>query len=203
MTSPKVGLCIVLNSGMSHLRQLISLIESKEKKTLEQIELPYKRTDLDPVLSANTLDYHFGKLHRGYVDRYNAGEGDADFNEAGAFLHNILFAQFQAPKTANKPHGASLELINRKHGGFGQLQKAMEKEAMSIQGSGWVYMSRSGEIKTIKNHQIKRDIALLVDWWEHAWALDYQHDKAKYLKNIWRVINWEVINRNIYGGTRS
>ena len=69
--------------------------------------------------------------------------------------------------------------------------------AMKIQGSGWVYMSRTGDIKTITNHQVKRDIALLIDWWEHAWALDYQSDKAKYLNNIWRIINWEVVNQRL------
>jgi len=68
---------------------------------------------------------------------------------------------------------------------------------MSIQGSGWVYLSYSGKLKTIKNHQIKNDILLLIDWWEHAWALDYQADKVKYLKNIWRIINWSVINNRL------
>ncbi len=202
MISLKDASLIAINSRMSTLRQLISLVESKTKTELVQADLPYKRTDLDPVLSQDTLDYHYGKLYRGYVDRYNANEGDSDFNEAGAYLHNIYFTQFQAPKAGNKPHGASLELINRKFGNYPKFQKAIEKEAMAIQGSGWVYMSRSGEIKTIKNHQIKRDIALLIDWWEHAWALDYQADKARYLKNTWRVINWETVNRRIYGGVK-
>lgn len=187
---------------MSTIRQLISLVESKEKKDLVQATLPYKRTDLDPVKSKDTLDYHYGTLYRGYVDRYNAGEGDADFNEAGAFLHNIYFTQLQPPGSGNKPAGASAELIDRKFGTYLDFQKQLEKEAMAIQGSGWVYLSRSGEIKTIKNHQIKKDIALLIDWWEHAWALDYQADKAKYLKNIWRIINWETVNRRIYGGIK-
>jgi superoxide dismutase len=61
-------------------------------------------------------------------------------------------------------------------------------------------MSRSGEIKTIKNHQIKNDIALLIDWWEHAWAKDYSSNKAKYLDNIWRCINWDKVNIRIYAG---
>jgi Fe-Mn family superoxide dismutase len=68
---------------------------------------------------------------------------------------------------------------------------------MTIQGSGWIYMSRSGEIKIIKNHQIKKDIALLIDWWEHAWALDYQSDKKSYLENIWRIINWDIVNTRL------
>ena len=68
---------------------------------------------------------------------------------------------------------------------------------MSIQGSGWVYLSKSGKIKTIKNHEIKKDIVLLIDWWEHAWALDYQSDKKSYLNNIWSIINWDAINDKI------
>ena len=68
---------------------------------------------------------------------------------------------------------------------------------MKIQGSGWIYLSKSGKIKTIVNHEIRKDIFLLVDWWEHAWALDYQSDKAKYLENIWKIINWDVINSRL------
>jgi superoxide dismutase len=58
-------------------------------------------------------------------------------------------------------------------------------------------LSTSGEIKTIRNHAVRTDIALLIDWWEHAWALDYQSEKEKYLDNIWRIVNWEVINERI------
>ena len=68
---------------------------------------------------------------------------------------------------------------------------------MGIQGSGWIYMDTSGAIKTIKNHKVVKNIALLVDWWEHAWALDYQADKAKYLVNTWKIINWNIINDRI------
>jgi Fe-Mn family superoxide dismutase len=188
---------------MLNIRDLVTLVEAKSKKDqLQQTALPHSRKDLYPVMSEETLDYHYGKLYKGYVDRYNSGEGDPDFNEAGAFLHDIWFTQFQEPGGANRPTGASEALINRKFGDFDKFKAAVEEEAMKIQGSGWVYMSRSGEIKTIKNHQIKRDIALLIDWWEHAWVLDYQADKTKYLKNLWRIINWEVINRRIYGGVK-
>lgn len=185
---------------MESLRNIITLVETKEKQTLELASLPYKRTELDPVMSEATLDYHYGKLAKGYVERYNSGDGDPEFNEAGAYLHNIFFPQLQPPKGGNQPNGASEALINRRYGNFVSFQKKIEEEAMKIQGSGWIYMSRNGDVKIIKNHQIKKDIALLIDWWEHAWALDYQSDKAKYLKNIWRCINWETVNRRIYSG---
>jgi len=181
------------------IRNLINLVEAKGKE-LELAKLPYTRGALAPVMSQRTIDYHYGKLAKGYVERFNKGEGDATFNEAGAFLHNIFFPQLQSPKNTNSPTGASLALINRKFGSFNDFKEKMKTEAMKIQGSGWIYMSRTGEIKTIKNHQIKNDIALLIDWWEHAWALDYGADKAKYFDRIWRCINWNKVNTRIYAG---
>lgn len=183
------------------MRDLISLTE--EKKKLELKKLPYSMTALSPVMSKATIENHYGKLARGYVDRYNKGEGDATFNEAGAYLHNIFFPQLRAPKNGNSPSGASLALINRHFGSFNDFKKDFEEEAMKLQGSNWIYLSRDGKIKTIKNHQKRTDIALLVDWWEHAWVTDYGADKKRYLKNIWRIINWEYVNRRIYAGDRA
>ena len=182
---------------MTTVRDLITIVESHEKTELYLAKLPYKKDELAPVMSEDTINYHYGKLARGYVDRYNNGEGDRYFNESGAFLHNIFFPQLKAPKGSNKPTEASAELINKKYTNFNNFKKEFTETAMAIQGSGWVYMSRTGDIKTIKNHAIKQDIALLVDWWEHAWALDYQSDKSKYLNNIWRCINWDVVNQRL------
>ena len=78
-----------------------------------------------------------------------------------------------------------------------KFKDAIEKTAMAIQGSGWVYLSTDGKIKTIVNHEIKKDILLLIDWWEHAWSLDYQWDKERYLDNIWKIINWDVCNERL------
>jgi len=60
-------------------------------------------------------------------------------------------------------------------------------------------MDNRGEIRVIKNHEYKDNmkIVLLIDWWEHAWFLDYQSDKKKYLQNIWRIIDWDVINQRL------
>jgi Fe-Mn family superoxide dismutase len=168
-----------------------------DKDRLTQLQLRYAKGDLDPVISEETINYHYGKLYKTYVDRYNKGEGDPDFNEAGAFLHRIYFEQFQLPTTSNDPNGLAETLVLKHYSDFDELKSEFEKAAMAIQGSGWVYLARNGQIKTIKNHQIRSDIVLLIDWWEHAWALDYQADKAKYLKNIWRIIDWNVINNRL------
>jgi Fe-Mn family superoxide dismutase len=74
------------------------------------------------------------------------------------------------------------------------MKDEFEKVAMSLQGSNWVYLADNGTIKTIKNHEVRNDILLLVDWWEHAWILDYGSDKKKYLNEQWKIINWNVIN---------
>lgn len=169
------------------------LQEGKEHK-LTIKPLPYEPSDLDPAVSKETIEYHYENLAKAYAKRYNAGEGDADFNEAGVFLHNILFQQYQKPSNDNLPTGEILEFIEKHFKTFKDFKEAFAKAAMGIQGSGWAYLARDGKIKTIVNHEIKKDIILLVDWWEHAWALDYQADKKSYLKNQWTIMNWEHIN---------
>jgi len=111
------------------------------------------------------------------------------------------FGNLTPPRAANKPTEAAGELINSVYGSFDSFKQAVEKEAMAIQGSGWVYMDTAGKLHTIPNHEYKKGmkIALLIDWWEHAWALDYQQDKAKYLNNIWRIIDWSVVNDRLIG----
>ena len=179
------------------LRKAINLIETKSKNDLKLIELPYAKTALSPVLGQKSLDNHYSKLAKGYVDRYNNGEGDPAFNEAGAYLHNQFFSQFRSPRPANKPHGPSQSIIERKYGTFDKFKEEFASQAMKLQGSGWVYMSKLGDIKTIKNHAKRNDIALLIDWWEHAWFDDYGTNKAKYISNIWRIIDWNVINSRL------
>jgi len=180
------------------IAEFINLVEAttREKK-LETTPLPYGEKDLDPVMSKATLDYHYEHLAKGYARRYNAGEGNADFNRAGSFLHNKFFPQLRPPKAPNRPKGAVLALIESKFDDFDAFKDAVKTEAMKIQGSGWIYLSTSGDIKTIKNHQVRTDICLLIDWWEHAWALDYQSDKERYLDNIWKIINWDVCNERL------
>ena len=180
---------------LPYLREHIDLVEASTRPAkLETTPLPYGEKDLDPVMSKETINYHYEHLAKGYAKRYNAGEGNADFNRAGSFLHNKFFPQLRSPRPGNKPKGASAELIENKYKTFEDFQAAVKDAAMKIQGSGWVYMSTGGDIKTIANHAVRTDIALLIDWWEHAWALDYQSDKEKYLDNIWKIIDWNVVN---------
>ena len=181
-----------------NIRDHINILEATTRPAkLETTPLPYGEKDLEPVLSKESLEYHYGHLARGYAKRYNAGEGDPEFNRAGSFLHNKFFPQFRKPKSGNRPRGAVAELIESKFKTFDDFQAAIKEAAMKIQGSGWVYLSTGGEIKIIHNHAVRTDIALLIDWWEHAWSLDYQWDKEKYLDNIWKIIDWDVCNERL------
>ena len=182
---------------LQNIREDIDLLEATTRPAkLETTPLPYGLKDLDPVLSENNLVYHFEHLAKNYAKRYNAGEGDPDFNRAGSFLHNKFFPQLRAPKGANRPKGAVAQLIEDKFKTYEDFQAALKEQAMKIQGSGWIYLSTTGEIKTIKNHAVRTDIALLIDWWEHAMS-DYQWDKERYLNNIWKISDWSVINERL------
>jgi Fe-Mn family superoxide dismutase len=180
------------------MRDHINIVEASTKPAkLETTPLPYATDELAPVLSADSINYHYEHLAKGYAKRYNAGEGDPDFNRAGSFLHNKFFPQLQPPKGTNRPRGSVLELIERKFKSYEAFQDAVKETAMKIQGSGWVYLSTSGEIKTIRNHAVRTDICVLIDWWEHVWATDYQWEKEKYLDNIWRIINWDICSERL------
>ena len=180
------------------IRQTLDLLEASTRPAkLETTPLPYSQKDLEPVMSRATIDYHFEHLAKGYAKRYNAGEGNADFNRAGSFLHNKFFPQLRAPRAANRPKGAVLQLIEDNFKTYEDFKEAVKETAMKIQGSGWVYLSTSGTIKTIANHAVRTDICMLIDWWEHSWALDYQADKEGYLNNMWKIIDWDVCNERL------
>lgn len=177
------------------MRDIITILEDKGRpQDIEIIPLNFKENEVNPVLSKDTLDLHYEKLAKGYATRYNKGEGDKEFNYAGVFLHNLLFTQYREVRNSNPPNGPMLGFIKKHFGSYDDMKSEFETEAMKLQGSNWIYLAYDGKIKTIKNHEVRDDILLLVDWWEHAFILDYGSDKKKYLKEQWKIINWNVIN---------
>lgn len=177
------------------MRDLITLLEEKSRPDdIEIVKLSYGEGALSPVLGTNSVRYHYGKLAHGYADRFNRRQGDRAFNYAGAWLHNLLFTQFRAPRNNNKPNGPIGNLIKSKYKDWDNFKEKFAEAALKVQGSGWVYLARDGSIKTIQNHQVKNDILILVDMWEHAYNLDYGADKKRYLENIWRIMDWNVLN---------
>ena len=177
------------------MRDLIELLESKSKPSdVEMSKLSYGIGSLNPVMSSNTVKYHYEKLAKGYADRFNNNDGDKTFNYAGFWLHNIFFSQFRSPRNNNIPNGPIFNLIKSKFKTWEKFKEDFKEEALTVQGSGWVYLAKDGKLRKIPNHQVRNDILILVDMWEHAYNLDYGSDKKRYLDNIWRIFDWNKVN---------
>lgn len=184
-----------MDPGINISMRLRSITESKE--TLILVDLPYGMDDLSPVMGRESIKYHYGVLSQGYVDRFNNDEGDPEFNRAGAMLHNLFWPQLMPPKINNQPKGSSLGLIEKVHGDWIDFRDAFIKAAVDFQGSGWIYLARDGSIKSLTNQSWKSDIIMPIDIWEHTYFLDYPADKKTYMRNVWRIINWNVVNDRI------
>lgn len=181
---------------MNDMRSILTTVDLHESadKTLERVKLNYSKAALSPVISSAAFDYHYGKLYKKYVDSYNAGDNKT-FNEAGAYLHGVYFSQLGRARGI-KPYGSILDIINRKYGNFVDFKKAFKEVALKGTGSYWVYLSKSGQIKTIQGHAKRPDIALLIDMWEHSYTPDF-HSKEKYLDQIWKIIDWSAVNHRL------
>lgn len=176
------------------MREYIELLESKSKPTdLELVKLAYSDNALTPVLNPSALKLHF-KLWQGYCDRYNKKEGDSTFNYAGFLLHNLFFTQFRPLRNNNIPNGPIGGFINSKFKSWDNFRDKFIDESLKLHGSGWSYLARDGSIKLINNHQVRPDIVILVDLWEHAYQQDYGSDKRRYITNLWKILDWNVIN---------
>jgi Fe-Mn family superoxide dismutase len=109
-------------------------------------------------------------------------------------LHNIFFTQFRESRNKNEPNGPIGNLIKQKFKTFDDFKTALYEQAKTIEGSGWVYLSRDGSIKIIHNHQLRDDILILVDMWEHAYIIDYGTDKERYIDKLFNIVDWNSIN---------
>lgn len=183
------------------MREFINIIEGVEiPDRFSVATLPFDRDSLAPVISRRNLDFHYDTLYTNYVKKFNKGV-DPDWNGAGAFLHELFFTQLKSPDPSNKPdpeaHARINDFITDYFKKLNNFKKEFNEIAAGIHGSGWCYLSKSGEIKTIENHDTELDIILIVDMWEHSYYLDYGPDKDKYLKDIWQIIDWNVINQRL------
>ena len=174
--------------------------EAKEE-TLELEKLSYNADALAPVLSKENVDYHYKVLSAGYVNRYNNKEGDPDFNYGGAKLHNLFWQQFKPAKESRTLDGPIEQTITANYGDLKGLTEKMVEAAMTIQGSGWVYMTKTGTIKTTPNQSFKTDVFMPIDMWEHSF-MDYvpaKDAKKKYIESVMKLMDWDKLNRRLEG----
>ncbi len=189
------------------------------------IELPYAKDALAPVISAQTLEFHHGKHLQGYVDNLNKllpgspYEGlsleemvkradGAVFNNAGQILnHNLYFTQFgPAVKVANAPTGPLAAQIEKQWGSLQAFMGEFVAKGVGLFGSGWVWLSAEANGLLVisqeagaSNPVIKGLKPLLTfDVWEHAYYLDYQNRRAAHLAELWKIVDWKVVEER-YG----
>jgi len=197
------------------LTSIISMIMTYHMPTL-----PYPKDALEPIISQETIDYHYGKHLQTYVNNLNSlvretpfegksveeivsiAPDGAIFNNAGQVLnHTLYFLQFTPNPKTNKPSGKLANAIERDFGNFENFQDEMTKAATSLFGSGWAWlaMSKDGKLVIVKeangSNPIRQGMKPLLgfDVWEHAYYLDYQNRRTEHLDNLWKIINWEVV----------
>ena len=188
--------------------------------------LPYADTALEPLISANTLSYHYAKHHKTYVDNLNklvegkdlasmsleeiihASAGKADmagvFNNAAQVWNHTFYWNSLKPNGGGKPTGAIAAAIDKDLGGYDKFKADLSAAAVTQFGSGWAWLvSDAGTLKIVKTGNAEVPLTkgqkplLTIDVWEHAYYLDYQNLRAKYVETlIDKLLNWEFANQN-------
>lgn len=191
---------------------------------IQMPQLPYAPNALEPVISEQTINFHYGKHLQNYVNTLNnlikgtelegksveeivkvAPEGPV-FNNAGQTLnHTLYFIQFKSPVSGNVPQGKIAEAINASFGDFETFKKEFTKAAVSLFGSGWAWLSQdqSGKLVITKEpnggNPLRSGLNPLmgIDVWEHAYYLDYQNRRPDHIAAVWDIIDWEVVGKRM------
>ena len=189
----------------------------------ELIQLPYNADVLAPVISAETIGFHYGKHLQAYVNNLNnllPGSGfeglsleeivtkseGGIFNNAGQILnHNLYFTQFKAPVKDNVPTEKIADAINAQFGSFEAFKAEFEKKGATLFGSGWVWLSSDKDGKLVITQETNAgnpltkglNPLLTFDVWEHAYYIDFQNRRPDYLASLWQIVNWDEINNRL------
>lgn len=191
---------------------------------IELPALPYDRTALEPHISGETIDYHYGKHHKAYVDNLNKlieGTEFADapledivrksqggmFNNAAQVWNHTFYWNCLAPKGGGAPTGKLGDAINKAFGSFDKFKEQFTDTAIKTFGSGWAWLVQrpDGSLALVSTSNAAtpltgEDKALLTcDVWEHAYYIDYRNARPKYLEGFWNLVNWDFVTRNMAG----
>lgn len=189
--------------------------------------LPYAENALNPVISANTIGFHYGKHHKAYVDNLNkliagsdladlplekiiaavAGKADKTtiFNNAAQTWNHTFYWHSLRPNGGGEPPAALKQRIEASFGSVDALKKELATAATGQFGSGWAWLVADGDkLKVVKTGNA--DVPLTAGWkplltidvWEHAYYLDYQNRRADYVNAVLdKLINWEFALKNL------
>ena len=183
-----------------------------------QPQLPYAADALEPAISRRTVDFHYGKHEKAYIDNLNnliEGTEFADlpleeiihdakgplFNNASQAWNHIFYFFSFSPDGGGEPEGELREAIDRDFGSFENFKKEFVDAGVKLFGSGWVWLSRDNDGKLFITQEgnagnpITTGLTpiLTFDVWEHAYYLDYQNRRADALNALWDIIDWPIV----------
>ena len=183
---------------------------------IELPALPYARDALAPHISAETIDYHYGKHHQTYVTNLNnqikgtefealaledivRKSSGGMFNNAAQVWNHTFYWNCLKPGGGGEPTGKLAEAIHAAFGSFAQFKEQFTNTALTTFGSGWAWLVQraDGSLGLVSTSNAATpltgsDRALLTcDVWEHAYYVDYRNARAKYVESFWNLVNWD------------
>ena len=190
--------------------------------SIELPALPYEKNALEPHISAETLEYHYGKHHKAYVDNLNkliAGTEFADmalediirkaqggmFNNAAQVWNHTFYWNCLSPKGGGEPSGKLSEAITKTFGSFAAFKEEFSKTAIGTFGSGWAWLVQrpDGAVALVSTSNAATPLTgqdkplLTCDVWEHAYYIDYRNARPKYVEAFWNLVNWEFVGKQM------
>lgn len=185
--------------------------------------LPYAKNALEPHISQETLEYHYGKHHSTYVNNLNnlikgtnfegksleeiitTAQGGI-FNNAAQVWNHTFYWHCLAPNAGGEPRGKIAEVINQHFANFEKFKQQFTDAAIKNFGSGWTWLIKqaNGKLSIINTSNAATPVSgddkplLTVDIWEHAYYIDYRNARAEYLTNFWSLVNWQFVEQNLF-----
>ncbi len=184
--------------------------------------LPYAKNALAPHISEETIEFHYGKHHKTYVDKLNGlipgtefeGKSLEDiiksssgpvFNNAAQVWNHTFYWHCLSPEGGNAPTGAVADAINTAFGSFEEFKKQFNDKAVNNFGSSWTWLVKnaSGQLEIVNTSNAGTPMTaghtalLTVDLWEHAYYIDYRNVRPNYLEAFWKLVNWKFVEENL------
>lgn len=186
--------------------------------------LPYELNALEPIISKETLEYHYGKHHKAYVDKLNKLIPGTEFenksleeiikkskggifNNAAQVWNHTFYWNCMGPKAGGEPKGALGEAIKKTFGSFDEFKEEFTKKSVETFGSGWGWLveNAKGDLEIVSTSNAgtpmtdNQNALLTCDVWEHAYYIDYRNQRPKYLESFWKLVNWDFVSQNFSG----
>ncbi len=191
--------------------------------SIELPDLPFARNALAPHISEETLDFHYGKHHQGYVNKLNATiegtdledlsleeivrlEDESTFNNAAQIWNHTFYWNSLSPTGGGEPSGEIAAAIDAAFGSFAEFKAGFNKAAGGNFGSGWTWLvkNQAGQLEIVNTDDADTPITdpelkpiLTADVWEHAYYIDYRNNRGAYLDSFWNLVNWDFANANL------